>query len=144
MNFMRTAMLLAALTAIFMGVGYLVGGAGGMIVAFLVAAGMNLFAYWNADKMVLVDERRPRGRRAHRARVLRHRPRPCARRPGCRCRGSMSSTIPQPNAFATGRNPENAAVAATTGLLSALSREEIAGRDGARARPREEPRHADS
>ena len=53
MNFMRTAMLLAALTAIFMGVGYLVGGTGGMFIALLVAAGMNLFAYWNADKMVL-------------------------------------------------------------------------------------------
>jgi heat shock protein HtpX len=53
MNVLRTTMLLAALTAIFMGVGYLVGGTSGMFLAFLVAAGMNLFAYWNADKMVL-------------------------------------------------------------------------------------------
>ena len=60
----RTAMLLALMTALFMGVGYLIGGTGGMTIAFLIAAAMNLFAYWNADKMVLrmhhameVDER---------------------------------------------------------------------------------------
>src|SRR5690606_21538482 len=53
MNFVRTAMLLAALTAIFMGVGYMVGGTGGMFIAFLVAASMNIFTYWNADKLVL-------------------------------------------------------------------------------------------
>ena len=64
MNMMRTAMLLATMTALFMGVGYLIGGTGGMMIAFLIAAGMNLFSYWNADKMVLrmhhaveVDER---------------------------------------------------------------------------------------
>ncbi|MEQ8696529.1 MAG: protease HtpX, partial [Bauldia litoralis] len=53
MAFLRTAMLLAAMTAIFMGVGYMVGGTGGMAIAFLVAAGMNVFTYWNADKLVL-------------------------------------------------------------------------------------------
>ena len=53
MNFLRTALLLAALTAIFMGVGFLIGGSGGMVIAFLVAAGMNFFTYWNADKLVL-------------------------------------------------------------------------------------------
>ena len=64
MGYFRTAMLLAAMTALFMGIGYLVGGQTGMVVAFLVAAAMNLFAYWNSDKMVLsmygareVDER---------------------------------------------------------------------------------------
>src|SRR5690606_40906093 len=64
MNVIRTAMLLALMTALFMGVGYLIGGEGGMMIAFLIAAGMNLFSYWNADKMVLrmhraveVDER---------------------------------------------------------------------------------------
>ena len=64
MNVIRTAMLLALMTALFMGVGYLIGGSGGMMIAFLLAAGMNLFSYWNADKMVLrmhhateVDER---------------------------------------------------------------------------------------
>src|ERR671931_1518289 len=53
MNMIRTAMLLAFLTALFMAVGYLIGGGGGMLIAFLIAAGMNLFSYWNADKMVL-------------------------------------------------------------------------------------------
>ena len=53
MNFLRTALLLAALTAIFMGVGFLIGGSGGMVFAFLLAAGLNFFAYWNSDKMVL-------------------------------------------------------------------------------------------
>jgi heat shock protein HtpX len=53
MNFFRTAILLAALTGLFMGVGYLIGGQQGMVIAFIVAAAMNLFAYWNSDKMVL-------------------------------------------------------------------------------------------
>ena len=53
MSYFRTAILLAAMTALFMGIGFMIGGQGGMIIAFLVAAGMNLFAYWNSDKMVL-------------------------------------------------------------------------------------------
>ena len=64
MNIMRTAMLLALMTALFMGVGYLIGGGGGMMIAFFVALAMNAFSYWNSDKMVLrmhnareVDER---------------------------------------------------------------------------------------
>ena len=64
MGYFRTAILLAAMTALFMGIGYLVGGQMGMVVAFLVAAATNLFAYWRSDKMVLsmygareVDER---------------------------------------------------------------------------------------
>ena len=64
MNYVRTAILLAGLTALFMGVGYLIGGQSGAVIAFLVAAAMNLFSYWNADRMVLsmhgaqeVDER---------------------------------------------------------------------------------------
>src|SRR5690606_34862703 len=52
-NTLKTAMLLAALTAMFMGLGYEFGGADGAIIAFVVAAGMNLFPYWNADKIVL-------------------------------------------------------------------------------------------
>ena len=89
MNVMKTAMLLAALTALFMGVGYLIGGRGGMMIAFLIAAGMNLFSYWNADKMVLrctmrveVDERTAPEYYAHRARARR-------RAPACRCRRSI-------------------------------------------------------
>ena len=64
MNLMRTAMLLAFMTALFVGVGYLIGGQSGMLIAFVVAAGMNFFSYWNSDRMVLstygaqeVDER---------------------------------------------------------------------------------------
>src|SRR5690349_15139335 len=53
MNYLRTAMLLAGLTALFMGVGYLIGGGTGALVALVIAAGMNLFSYWNSDRMVL-------------------------------------------------------------------------------------------
>ena len=52
MNYLRTAVLLAGLTALFMGVGYLIGGQSGMLIAFLIAAGMNVFSYWNSDKAV--------------------------------------------------------------------------------------------
>jgi heat shock protein HtpX len=125
MNFMRTAMLLAALTAIFMGVGYLVGGTGGMLVAFLAAAGMNSFAYWNADKMVLSmnGAREVDARSAPEFYAIVH---DLAQRAGLPMPRVYVIDSPQPNAFATGRNPENAAVAATTGLLRSLSREEIA------------------
>jgi heat shock protein HtpX len=126
MNVMKTGMLLAALTALFMGVGYLVGGSGGAFIAFLLAAGMNLFSYWNADKLVL---------RMHSAREVDERSAPefheivarLAARAGLPMPKLYVIDNPQPNAFATGRNPENAAVAATTGLLQHLSREEIAG-----------------
>ncbi|MBK5921408.1 zinc metalloprotease HtpX [Rhodothalassium salexigens] len=126
MNMMRTAMLLAAMTALFVGIGYLLGGAGGMTIAFMVAAGMNLFAYWNSDKMVLrmhhaheVDERS--------APMLYGIVRDLARRAELPMPRVYVIENPQPNAFATGRNPENAAVAATTGLLDSLSRDEVAG-----------------
>jgi heat shock protein HtpX len=126
MNFMRTAMLLAALTAIFMGVGYLIGGSGGMVIAFLLAAGMNLFSYWNADKMVLA---------MHHAREVDARTAPeyygivqeLAQRAGLPMPRVYVMDNPQPNAFATGRDPQHAAVAATTGLLQSLTREEVAG-----------------
>lgn len=126
MNVMRTAMLLAVLTAIFMGVGFLIGGTGGMVIAFVIAAGMNLFGYWNADKMVLS---------MHHAREVDERAAPefyaIIRDLAARADLPMPRVYvmdnPQPNAFATGRNPQNAAVAATTGLLSALTPEEIAG-----------------
>ncbi len=71
MSYFRTAILLAALTALFMGIGYLIGGQAGMVIALLVAGGMNLFAYWNSDKMVLSHVRRARGRRALGAGALR-------------------------------------------------------------------------
>uniref|UniRef100_UPI00178560BF zinc metalloprotease HtpX n=2 Tax=Mesorhizobium silamurunense TaxID=499528 RepID=UPI00178560BF len=125
MNTLRTAMLLATMTALFMGVGFLIGGTGGMMIALLFAAGMNLFSYWNADKMVLsmngafeVDERSdPRYYRIVQG---------FTRRAGLPMPKVYKIDTPQPNAFATGRNPENAAVAASTGLLQQLSDEEVA------------------
>jgi len=126
MNIIRTAMLLAFMTALFMAVGYLIGGSSGMMIAFLIAAGMNFFSYWNADKMVL---------RMHHAVEVDERNAPeyygIVRDLSARAGLPMPKTYliqnPQPNAFATGRNPQNAAVAATTGLLERLSYEEVAG-----------------
>jgi heat shock protein HtpX len=130
MNHLKTYMLLAAMTALFGGVGYLVGGTGGMAIALVIAAMMNLFAYWNADKMVLrhfraqpVDPRHPDPRvRAYAEDTL-----ALAARAGLPAPAIYIIDNPQPNAFATGRNPENAAVAATTGLIGLLSRDEIRG-----------------
>jgi len=127
MNYFRTALLLAGLTALFMGVGYLIGGSGGAMIALLVAGGMNLFAYWNSDKMVLSIARRAGGPiRTPRPISIAWSPN-CRSAPACRCRASTSSDNPQPNAFATGRNPQNAAVAVTTGLLRSLNHDEVAG-----------------
>lgn len=126
MNVFRTALLLAAMTALFMGVGYLVGGQGGMVIAFLVAAAMNLFSYWNADKMVLrmhgaVEVDAATAPRYHA--IVRE----LAARADLPMPRVYLIDNPQPNAFATGRNPENAAVAATTGLLDMLTPDEVAG-----------------
>ena len=126
MNMIRTAILLAFMTALFMGVGYLVGGTGGMMIALVIAAGMNLFSYWNADKMVL---------RMHHAREVDERSAPelyrmvrgLAANAGLPMPRVYIIDNPQPNAFATGRNPQNAAIAATTGLLERLTPEEVAG-----------------
>jgi heat shock protein HtpX len=126
MSYLRTAILLAGLTALFMGVGYLIGGPHGAIIAFFVAAAMNFFAYWNGDRIVLsmhgaqeVDEQTAPDL-LHIVADLAHR----ARLPMPRV---YVIDNPQPNAFATGRNPAHAAVAATTGLLNMLSPDELAG-----------------
>lgn len=126
----KTFMLLAMLTALFMAVGYMVGGTLGMIIAFGVAAAMNVVSYWNADKIVL----RMQGARE----VTAQDPNPMIRTFVKDTEAlARAADMPepkiyimethQPNAFATGRNPENAAVAATTGLLNMLTREETAG-----------------
>lgn len=126
MNFFKTSLLLAAMTAIFMAAGYLIGGQSGMLIAFVVAAGMNLFSYWNADKMVLAMHHARRVDRAgapeYYAIVER-----LAANAGLPMPAVYVVENPQPNAFATGRDPAHAAVAATTGLLQMLDREEIAG-----------------
>lgn len=125
MSGFRTVMLLAALTALFMGLGYIFGGSGGAMIALIVAAGMNLFTFWNADSIVL---------RMHNAREVDERTAPefytlvadLARRAQLPMPRVYLVDSPNPNAFATGRNPEHAAVAATTGLLDILDREEVA------------------
>ncbi len=126
MNYVRTAMLLAGLTALFMAIGFLIGGAGGAMVALAVAAVMNLMSYWNADKLVLT---------LHQAREVDARTAPelvelvrdLAHRAGLPMPRVYVMDNPQPNAFATGRNPDHAAVAVSTGLLNTLNRDEIAG-----------------
>jgi heat shock protein HtpX len=126
MNYLRTAILLAGLTGLFMAVGYLIGGGAGAVIALAIAAATNLFSYWNSDKLVLsmhqaqeVDEQS--------APELVAIVRELAQRAGLPMPRVYLMDSPQPNAFATGRNPQNAAVCATTGLLNTLSRDEVAG-----------------
>lgn len=125
-GYARTAMLLAALTALFMGAGYLLGGTAGMGIALVFAVGTNLFAYWNSDKMVLrMYGARPVDRTSH----------PEFYDMVAALAAQADLPMPkvyvideaQPNAFATGRDPDHAAVAATTGLLTLLDANEVAG-----------------
>ena len=126
MGYVKTAMLMAAMTALFMGIGYLIGGSGGAVLALVVAAGMNAFTWWNSDKMVL---------RMHNAQPVTPGDRAglhdmvseLARNAGMPEPKVYLIDTPQPNAFATGRNPANAAVAVTSGLMRSLNREELAG-----------------
>jgi heat shock protein HtpX len=126
MNIMRTGLLLAGMTALFLAIGYLLGGQTGMLIALVVSVGMNFFSYWNSDKMVLrmygaheVDER---SSPEYYGLV-----RELAQRAGLPMPRVYVMDSPQPNAFATGRNPSHAAVCASTGLLQALNRDELAG-----------------
>jgi heat shock protein HtpX len=126
MNMVRTAILLAGMTALFMGVGALLGGGTGMVIALAVAIATNLFAYWRSGDMVLgfygareVDARSEPALYAMTSEL--------ARRAGVPMPRLYVIDNPQPNAFATGRNPQNAAVAVHTGLLRLLSRDEAAG-----------------
>jgi heat shock protein HtpX len=126
MGYTRTAVLMAGLTALFIGIGFMLGGEAGMLIAFAFAAATNLFAYWNSDKMVL---------RMYGAREATRESQPWLVDIVARMAERAQLPMPrvyvidtdQPNAFATGRNPENAAVAVTTGLMRVLSPEEIAG-----------------
>ena len=115
MGYVKTAMLMAAMTALFMGVGYLIGGAGGAVIALVVAAAMNAFTWWNSDSMVLrmhnAQPVTPGDRMGLHAMVA-----DLARNAGMPEPKVYLIDTPQPNAFATGRNPENAAVAVTSGL----------------------------
>ena len=120
----RTALLLAALTALFMGAGYLLGGSTGMVLAFVMAGVMNLGAWWFSDKMVLAQYGAKEVSEASAPQfygIVRE----LAQRAGLPMPKVYVMESAQPNAFATGRNPQHAAVCATTGLLQRLSRDEI-------------------
>lgn len=126
MGYMKTAMLMAAMTALFMGIGYLLGGSGGAVIALVVAAAMNAFTWWNSDRMLLsmhnaqlVTRGDQMGLHAMTVEL--------ARNAGLPEPKVYLIDTPQPNAFATGRNPANAAVAVTSGLMRSLNREELAG-----------------
>lgn len=125
-NILKTAVLMAAITALFMAIGSLIGGQSGMMIALLVAVGMNFFSYWFSDKMVLkmynaqeVDETS--------APQFYNMVRELAQRAQLPMPKVYLIQEDAPNAFATGRNPENAAVAATTGILRVLSARELRG-----------------
>ena len=125
-NTFRTFVLLAGLTALFMVVGYFIGGTGGMMIALVFAAGTNLFSYWNSDKLVLrMQDAVP----VERSRVpeLYDMVDTLSRRAGIPTPAVYVINSDQPNAFATGRDPQNAAVAVSTGLLRTLQPREVAG-----------------
>ncbi len=125
MGYLRTAILMAAMTALFLGLGALLGGMGGALIALVIAVVMNAYTWWNSDRMVLKmhGARLASGQAGSALEQMVH---DMAVRAGMPRPAVYIIENPQPNAFATGRNPENAAVAATTGLLQNLSREEIA------------------
>jgi heat shock protein HtpX len=126
MNYWRTAILLGGMTALFGTIGLMIGGQTGMLMALGMAGIGNVIAWWNSDRMALA---------AHNARELSYEEAP--ELVGMVHELAANASLPpprvylidqdQPNAFATGRNPENAAVAATTGIIRLLSREELAG-----------------
>lgn len=126
MSYTRTFILLAGMTGLFVGLGFLLGGQTGMVIAFVVAAGMNAFAYWNSDQMVLRMYDAHPVERAN-APELYGIVEQLVQRAGLPMPAVYVIENEQPNAFATGRDPEHAAVAATTGLLQRLSHEEVAG-----------------
>ncbi|HSW03673.1 zinc metalloprotease HtpX [Aquabacterium sp.] len=125
-NMMKTAILMAAITALFMLIGRMLGGQAGMMLALVIALGMNFFSYWFSDKIVLkmynaqeVDETTA----PQFVRMVRE----LAERAGLPMPKVYLIQEDAPNAFATGRNPEHAAVAATTGIIRALSTRELRG-----------------
>ena len=126
MSMLRTSLLLAGLTALFLALGYLIGGQTGMVIALIIAIATNIFAYWNSDKMVL---------RMYNAQEVDRRSAPELVGLVQQLAGRAQLPMPrvyiideaQPNAFATGRDPQHAAVAVTSGLLRTLSHQELAG-----------------
>ena len=126
MNTMKTAFFLTLLTLLFVGFGTLLGGQNGALIALVLAGVMNLGAYWFSDKMVLAMYRAKQVTEAE-APELHSIVRELAMRAQLPMPKVYLIDNPAPNAFATGRNPEHAAVAATTGILSMLNRDELRG-----------------
>src|SRR5258706_1206361 len=125
-NLLKTAVLMAAITALFMAIGALLGGRSGMMLALAIAVAMNFFSYWFSDKLVLrmynaheVDENSA----PQFYRIVRE----LAQRAQLPMPRVYLIDEDAPNAFATGRNPDHAAVAATTGILRVLSEAELRG-----------------
>jgi heat shock protein HtpX len=130
MGLLRTILLLGALSLVLLAAGYLVGGVPGVLVALIVAAGINVYSWWHSDKLVLrVQGAHPIDQTIHVPMLRRFVDdvNDLAARADLPPPRIYIIESPQPNAFATGRNPENAAIAATTGLLANLTREEVAG-----------------
>lgn len=125
-NWLKTSVLMAGIVALFGLIGAVIGGAQGMVIALLMGGAMNVFAYWNSDKMVL---------RMYNAREVDEASSPYLFNMVRELAGRAGLPMPrvyiideaQPNAFATGRNPDHAAVAATTGILQMLSQRELRG-----------------
>lgn len=126
MNTMKTFMFMAALTALFMVAGQALGGQQGMVIALVMALGLNFFAYWNSDKMAL-SMNNAREVSVAEAPDLHRLVATLAGRAGLPQPKVYVIDDPTPNAFATGRDPEHAAVAVTTGLLQVLNRYELEG-----------------
>ncbi len=126
MNAIKTTVLLAALTSLFLGVGFLLGGLPGVIIALVIAVAMNFFAYWSSDKLAL------RMANAHEV-SMQEQPRLHSTIEEVAAQAGMPKPKvyliqnDTPNAFATGRNPQHAAVAVTTGIISLLSERELRG-----------------
>jgi heat shock protein HtpX len=125
-NLLKTAILMAAITALFMAIGSLLGGRTGMMIALAVALGMNFFSYWFSDKLVL-KMYKAREVDASSAPQFYRMVEDLAQRAGLPMPRVYLINEDAPNAFATGRNPQNAAVAATTGIIRVLSERELRG-----------------
>ena len=126
MNTLKTAFFLGLLSALIIAIGGALGGRGGLLIAFTIAAGMNFFSYWFSDKIVLA---------AHRAQAVSREQAPQLYEILDRLTAHAGIPMPRvyilpeeaPNAFATGRNPQHAAVAVTQGIMRLLSRDELEG-----------------
>ncbi len=125
-NLLKTAVLMAAITALFMALGQMLGGQTGMMLALVVALGMNFFSYWFSDTMVL-KMYNARQVDASSAPQFYNMVQELANKAGLPMPKVYLIEEDAPNAFATGRNPQHAAVAATTGILRVLSERELRG-----------------